>query len=95
MSKQIGRKHSASPVLQTLSGSSVAVCFSCYSGHRGNCLISNGHVQVIKTYSVPKIALRDSTDFIVVAERSLGKRWIESGYYGSAATGLLSKSSSA
>lgn len=50
---------------------------------------------VIKTYSVPKIALRDSTDFIVVAERSLGKRWIESGYYGSAATGLLSKSSSA
>jgi hypothetical protein len=52
-------------------------------------------VLVIKTYSVPKIALRDSTDFIVVAERSLGKRWIESGYYGSAATGLLSKSSSA
>jgi hypothetical protein len=52
-------------------------------------------LQVIITYSVARIALCDSTDLIVIAERSLGKRWIESRYYGPAATGLLSKSSSA
>jgi hypothetical protein len=52
------------------------------------------HLSVIKTYSVAKIALRDSTDFIVVAETVVGQT-IESGHYLPAATGLLSRSSSA